>query len=150
MQSHGTGALRGTRQGSYPVRHSASIKRGENVAWTTVNTKLFTVDGTAANPVAYRVSLVVGTAFNPTGTATTALGTSSGGTQLLTASNVKAAAGTNYAPAAAADIKIATSAVDIWASTVVSAHGSEFTAGEVFVILELFEINLKATSEQGD
>lgn len=145
MQTHGSGPIRGTRPGAYGFNHSALIEATVNLSG--VSKKLFTIDATTQNPVAYRTRVVIDVANNAATTATLAIGTSSGGAQVLAASDIKQTAGINIAPAATAEIRIATSATEIFAT---ATYVGTPTLGRAYVLIEMWDLNINLTTDQGD
>lgn len=144
MQTHGTGKIVGTRQGSYPTIHSIPVDPLLNL--TAVPNKFLTIEATPGQPAAYRVSLLIETAAVGT-TASIIVGVASGGTTILNGSDLKAAAGTEY-PATTDRVPLRTTQanVDLWFTPTLVA----ITAGRAFLIVEVWELNVKQATTQGD
>lgn len=137
MQSHGTGSIDGSRQGAYPVMHNFELRYDTHVSGTDY--QLCTIDGTPFNPGCYRVRAIVETPDNAVTSAVLRVGTAAGGTQLLNDVDIKAAAGTNYAPAAAGDIRLARVKQQIWAR--ITRVGSS-SNGVIQVQVEAWDANV--------
>lgn len=142
MQTHGTGAIKGSRQGSYPTNQSYVLTYLNTTAGTNTDVKLFTIEASPTKPVAYRTRAILQEAWNDVGADTLSVGTAQGGTQLLNAVDLKGAAGVNYAPANLEALAIADT--DIWAR--VSRAGSGGSVGRVGLKIELMELNVQVPS----
>lgn len=136
MQTHSSGAIKGTRQGAEVVAQSFQLDFANNL--TGVDIKLLTVEASATKPVGIRTRAVVVVADNSGTSATLSVGTAAAGTQILSAVDIKAAAGTNYAPTN--NVIVVVADTDIYAlKTLV---GTAATAGKVAIFVELFEVNV--------
>ncbi len=140
MQSHSAGPILGARIGALVTAQTFQVDRTRLV--TAANNKLFTIEASTTNPVAYRTRLVVETAETTTGASALSVGTASGGTQILNAVDLKSTAGTNLVPTN--NVRVATADTDIWA--VATRADTNGAGGLAFLIIELFDINTVASS----
>lgn len=139
MQDHATGKVTGNRQGSLQTAQTFSFTYG--VDTSAAAKKLCTIQATTDQPALYRVTAVVGTAFDSAVSATLSVGTDSGGSPAysnnLSAVDAKAAAPTNYVNAN--PWRKVTADTDLYG--VLTLSGAT-TAGQVDVIVEIIELNV--------
>lgn len=137
MQSHGAGIINGTRPGAYPVIHNFELRFDTHVSGTDY--QLCSLVGNLAQPGCFKVRAIVETPDNAVTSSVLRVGTSAGGTQILNDVDIKAAAGTNYAPAAASDIRLARAEQQVWAR--ITRVGSS-SNGVIQVQVECWDANV--------
>lgn len=144
MQTHGTGAIKGTRPGSYVTQQSVKLTSALNLSGVPV--KLFTIVASVAQPVYMRLTGIILTPFvNGVNPSTLSVGTTSGGTQLLNAVDMKLAADTGYGTTPAQ--RLFTADTDIWAVRTDTTTAA--TAGEAVIVADLAEINVQPPQSPG-
>lgn len=137
-QTHNTGAIKGSRNGSEVVQHSGVYTSAANLSG--VSQKLITIVASPAQPAYLRLTVFVNLAFvNGANASTLSVGTTSGGTNLLNAVDMKVSPGTNYVTNG--PVKVFTTDTDIWVTRTDTATAA--SAGEVFVMADVAEINVK-------
>lgn len=143
MQSHNTGAITGSRQGSVVVQQSFRLDFATNASGTDL--LLCTICASATRPVKLRLAAVVGTSYDAATSAVLSVGTAAAGTQLLNAVNIKAAAGTKYTPTITEQIYVVDT--PIYART--TSVGTN-TVGQVFIMAEIAELNVNQPTVTGE
>lgn len=137
MQDHVTGAIAGNRLGSVINRQAWKFASGDGVLVTGVSQRLCTVLGSVANPGLYKVRIITVTANTASGNVTGSIGTTSGGTEVINGTSLKAAAGTVVTQT---NEFIYTEAnVDLYVTYTV-ASGTD-AAGKWIVIVEPFSLH---------
>lgn len=146
MQSHGSGPIKGTRNGALATVHTLPFDVADITA-TTTNRKSLTIRASATNPVMVRAHLIPQTNFNSGTTATLAIGTTSGGSELISAQTVRTGAGAIFTYSAIdPNFFFYVADTDIWMSLVYS--GAAPTTGKAWVILEMWEFNSDIPNSQ--
>lgn len=152
MVTHQTGGVKGSRQGSEYAVHTIPITFAD---LTAVAKKLLTIapvlnpsPGVAVfEPMMYRISAIIDTAFNPATSEVLAVGANATSyNDSIAAFDLTAAAGTN-ATQAANSIKLVKADTDIFA--VPTIVGAQATAGLAYVIIEVWGVNVNAPTNQG-
>lgn len=143
MQNHATGGITGTRLGAIPVFQTARLTFGVDTSGTAK--KLFTLNGTAARPIWYRILGLVAVPFDGT-TATVSVGVVGAGfTDGLNAVDAKAAANTNYSPTLV--WKRTVIELGVWA--ILTLTGGDQTTGQFTVAVEIMDENITEPTAQG-
>lgn len=142
MQDFVTGAIRENRLGSVVNRQIWKMTSGDGQLTTGVSRKFATLPASAANPVLYKVRVVTVVANTASGAVTGSIGTTSGGTEVINATSLKATAGTVVA--GTNDFVYAEADVDLYATYTV-ASGTD-AAGKWLIILEAIALHDLAIS----
>lgn len=152
MLTHQTGGIKGTRLGSVMVVHTIPITFAD---LTAVAKKLLTIapvlnpsPGIAVfEPIAYEISAIIDTAFNPATSEVLAVGANATSyNDSIATFDLTGAAGTN-ATQAANPIKLCKADTDIFA--VPTIVGAQATAGLAYVIIKVYGVNVNAPTNQG-
>jgi hypothetical protein len=144
MTNHSSAGFEGVRQGCIPTIHSFPITSVLGIASGEI--KLGTIPGTSKRPLCFRVFALVKAAYTNTDTATLSVGTTAGGTQILNAVDIKAAAGTTYAGASTNAFEYTETDVDLYAETDLANLDDE--TGALIVFVEIWDVNVKSVSAE--
>lgn len=143
MQDFVTGGIQGNRLGAVINRQPWKFASGDGQLTTGISAKLCTLPGTTLNPVLYKVRVMTIVANTAAGAVTLSIGTTSGGTEVINATSLKAAAGTVVA--GTADFIYSEANVDLYITYTV-ASGTD-AAGKYLVIVEPFALHSQTLAD---
>lgn len=143
MQTHLVGAITGTRQGSAVTQQSFSLDYVNNL--TGVDLLLCTVKASPQLPVKMDLRAIIGTADNSGTTSVLRVGSAANGAQYLNDVDLKGTAGVNYTTGNVSIVLVA----DTTIYARITRVGTAATAGQVFIAVDLAEININQPTAQG-
>jgi len=139
MQTHGTGNQRGSRLSAFPIVHTFAVDPTRMVSGT--NYKLISFKVPASRPLLFRLNLTIAVAETAT-TATLNLGITAGGATWFAASDLKAAANTNYSPNGSGNWMNLLADTTFWAA--VTRTGTPLATARAYLVFEVIEANVKS------